>query len=142
VLAVPGDITAPGSAAPLLLLAEGARACTRPSDVLDLLPDVRPRRSVEAVAAQGGSAGTAATLSDAVLPAALQRALHRAGPRGLAVEDLALVHPGGAAALLVILTRARVAGVIEDVDGGVRLRGARLHARRVPSDRPPRPSVR
>jgi len=142
VLAVPGDITAPGSAAPLLLLAEGARACTRPSDVLDLLPDVRPRRSVEAVAAQGGSAGAAATLADAVLPAALQRALHRAGPRGLAVEDLALVHPGGAAALLVILTRARVAGVIEDVDGGVRLSGARLHARRVPSDRPPRPSVR
>jgi DNA processing protein len=42
VFAVPGDIMAPGSVAPLRLLAEGARACTGPADVLALMPAMRP----------------------------------------------------------------------------------------------------
>jgi hypothetical protein len=69
-----------------------------------------------------------------VLPAPVRRALERAGPRGLAVEELAAVHPGGAGALLAALTRARVAREVEDVIGGVRLRSTRPSV--------PRPSVR
>jgi DNA processing protein len=130
VLAVPGDITAPGSVAPLRLLAEGARACTGPEDVLELLPHVRRP------AGTAGARPSSPTKTHDALPASVHRALERAGPRGLAVEDLALVHPGGAAALLAVLTRARIAGAVEDVVGGVRLRPGR------PPGGPPRPSDR
>jgi len=153
VLAVPGDITAPGSAAPLKLLAEGARACTGPRDVLELLP-VRPvpqrpvHREVGAPDDVGGSSA-ALTFAQDALPPSVHRALERAGPRGLAVEDLALDHPGGAAALLAVLTRARIAGVVEDVVGGIRLRTGRSRPPPVPpatlpagSHGPPRPSDR
>jgi DNA processing protein len=140
VLAVPGDITAPGSAAPLRLLAEGARAYTGPSDVLELLPTVRAASTRGAPVTTGADADIAALGHDA-LPPAIHRALERAGPRGLAVEDLALVHPGGAGALLAVLTRARIAGLVEDVAGGVRLRGGRPRPRPEHS-RPPRPSDR
>jgi DNA processing protein len=143
VLAVPGDITAPGSAAPLKLLAEGARACTGPRDVLELLP-VRQRpvnREVGAPDVVGGSSA-ARTFAQDALPPSVHRALERAGPRGLAVEDLALVHPGGAAALLAVLTRARIAGVVEDVIGGIRLRTGRSRALPAPpTTRPTRPHV-
>lgn len=64
-----------------------------------------------------------------MLPAPVREALERAGPRGMALEDLALVHDGPAGALLAALTRARLAGALDDVPGGVRLR-------------PTRPSVR
>jgi DNA processing protein len=125
VLAVPGDILAPGSAAPLRLLGEGARACTGPGDVLDLLPDldrpVRPRGRDGRVEVTVGAS--------AVLTAPVLRALERAGPRGVAVEDLALLHPAGAGSLLALLTRARIAGEVEDVAGGVRLRAARPSVR-------------
>ncbi len=135
VLAVPGDILAPGSAAPLRLLGEGARACTGPDDVLDLLPGVvrRPRGAGDR-SPVGSPAGSAGGGGEGVLPAPVRRALERAGPRGLAVEELAAVHPGGAGALLAALTRARVAREVEDVIGGVRLRSTRPSV--------PRPSVR
>ena len=124
VLAVPGDILAPGSAAPLRLLSEGARVCTGPDDLLTLLPgvDLAVVRSTD-----GAPAG------DGGLPPEVHRALERAGPRGIAVEELATVHPGGAGALIGLLVRARVAGAVEDVPGGVRLRRGRP---------PGRPSVR
>jgi DNA processing protein len=151
VLAVPGDILAPGSAAPLRLLAEGARACTGPDDVLASIPTAAAGRltiGARGSAASGahveGSVGPGVPMG---LPPAIHRALQRAGPRGLAVEDLALVHEGGAGALLAVLTRARIAGVVEDADGGVRLRTA-LPPRRVVmqrptgTPRPPRPSDR
>jgi len=138
VLAVPGDIMAPGSAAPLRLLAEGARACTGPGDVLALIP-------VPAPAQVSSEPGEHTVVSG--LPPAVHRALQRAGPRGLAVEDLELVHEGGAGALLAVLTRARISGAVEDVDGAVRLR-TRPHRRETspggstaPSG-PPRPSDR
>ena len=148
VLAVPGDMTAPGSVAPLRLLAEGARVCTGPSDVLALIPTAGPDRSADRTPASGASDRSVGDAATSGLPPSVHRALRRAGPRGLAVEDLALVHDGGAGALLAMLTRARIAGVVEDVDGGVRLRT--LRARRtapVPSGpdgprRTPRPSDR
>jgi len=121
VLAVPGDILAPGSAAPLRLLAEGARACTGPQDLLELLPGIdRARRP----------AGTdGAPVGGGVLNGPVRRALERAGPRGIAIEELAPLHPGGAGALLALLTRARVAREVEDVVGGVRLRATRPSVR-------------
>jgi len=131
VLAVPGDITAPGSAAPLRLLAEGARVCVGPDDLLELIPWASSGPLTDARSG-AGDAGASATRpvtwgSDADrvpagLPPEVHRALVRAGPRGVAVEELALI-AGNAAALLALLTRARIAGVVEDVDGGVRLRG-------------------
>lgn len=125
VLAVPGDILAPGSAAPLRLLSEGARACTGPADVLDLLPGIHRRTRPP------GGDGPPDRPGDGpgVLPAPVRRALERAGPRGIAVEDLAPLHPGGAGALLALLTRARVAREVEDVAGGVRLRATRPSVR-------------
>jgi len=148
VLAVPGDITAPGSVAPLRLLSEGARACTGPRDVLELLPTDQRRAAALPDVSPPTSPAVVPTSLHGPLPATVHRALERAGPRGLAVEDLALLHPGGAAALLAVLTRARIAGVVEDVVGGIRLRAG--HPRLLPApparphgvDRPPRPSDR
>ena len=119
VLAVPGDILAPGSAAPLRLIGEGARVCTGPHDLLALLPGV-DLAAVEGMSAPAGTGG---------LPAEVHHVLERAGPRGVAVEELALAHPGGAGALLGLLVRARVAGTVEDVPGGVRLRRGRPSVR-------------
>lgn len=127
VLAVPGDLLAPGSAAPLRLLSEGARACTGPHDVLSLLGGLPG-----AVAADDGRrrSDPAPVASDrGLLPDRVRRALERAGPRGMALEDVGLVHDGPTGPLLAALTRARLAGVLDDVPGGVRLR-------------PTRPSVR
>ena len=120
VLAVPGDILAPGSAAPLRLLGEGARVCTGPDDLLSLLPGIDPAAGRSSHGAPAGDGG---------LPPEVHRALQRAGPRGIAVEELALLHPGGAGALLGLLVRARVAGAVEDVPGGVRLRRGRPSGR-------------
>ena len=120
VLAVPGDILAPGSAAPLRLLAEGARPCTGPDDVLAQLPglgavhDGRTRQS--------GGQGTGRGAASELLPLEILVALERAGRRGTAVEDLAAVYPRGAGALIGLLVRARVAGIVEEVQGCIRLR--------------------
>ena len=128
VLAVPGDLLAPGSAAPLRLLSEGARACTGPRDVLALLPGPRVPHTVGGGPPPSGAvAMVSADLG--MLPAPVREALERAGPRGIALEDLGLVHDGPPGALLAALTRARLAGVLDEVPGGVRLR-------------PTRPSVR
>jgi len=121
VLAVPGDVLAPGSAAPLRLLSEGARVCTGPRDVIALVP------GLDVASATSVTGGT--VRASGPLPEAIVRALERAGPRGIAVEDLAPAHAGGAGALIALLIRARVAGVVEDVPGGVRLRRARPEVR-------------
>lgn len=122
VLAVPGDILAPGSAAPLRLLGEGARPCTGPDDVLALLgPDL----VVPPPAGEGG--GSAA--GTGTLPEGLRETLVRAGPRGVAEEDLVLAHGGDPGHVVALLTRARIAGIVERIPGGVRLRSTR------PSDR-------
>ena len=122
VLAVPGDILAPGSAAPLRLLAEGARACTGPADVLAQLPALDARPAARPTARTVGEPGSRGAAPDGGLPSAVLAALQRAGRRGMAVEDLAPAHPDGTGALIALLVRARVAGVVEEVPGGVRLR--------------------
>ena len=128
VLAVPGDVLAPGSAAPLRLLSEGARVCAAPRDVLALLPDLPP--AVTTGPSWTASGGTATSTADlALLPPMVREVLERAGPRGVALEDLGLLHDGPAGALLAALTRARLAGVLDDVPGGVRLRRTRPSVR-------------
>jgi DNA processing protein len=120
VFAVPGDILAPGSVAPLRLLAEGARVCAGPEDLLALLP--LPQGDPKALAHGHGHAAVSAA---AVLPDEVHRLLAQAGPRGVAIEELALAHVGPLGSLLAALARARLAGAVEDIPGGIRLRPSR-----------------
>jgi DNA processing protein len=132
VLAVPGDVRAPGSAAPLRLLAEGAEPCGSPADVLAHLPRlttpiVRTSRPLPERAHAGADADEdededAETVAGGGLDPRILRLLARAWPRPVVLDEL--VHTSGVAAapLLAMLMRARIAGGIEDVDGGVRLR--------------------
>jgi DNA processing protein len=112
VLAVPGDVRAPGSAAPHRLLAEGAGPCTGPNDLLEVLGTAAPR-----------TADGSATLAS-VLPDDVHAVLVAAWPRPVTVDDLAATTGRTAPALLGALTRARVAGETTDDARGVRLRRA------------------
>ena len=115
VLAVPGDVRAPGSVAPHRLLAEGAAPCTAPADLLDVLgagPAVDP-------ASEDGETDTLGPL-----PPEVQRELASAWPRPIRVDDLAVRAALSPGRLLATLTRARVMGVIAESAEGVRLRHA------------------
>lgn len=114
VLAVPGDVRAPGSVAPHRLLAEGAGPCTAPADLLEVLGTSAPR--------DAGDPGRDVTVS--VLPPDVHAILAEAWPRPIAVDDLAARSGRSAPALLGALTRARVAGETADDTAGVRLRRA------------------
>jgi DNA processing protein len=112
VLAVPGDVRAPGSVAPHRLLAEGAGPCTGPADLLDALGRV------------GADGGATAAGPASVLPDDVHALLAAAWPRPLPVDELAARTGRAAPALLGALTRARVAGETADDASGVRLRRA------------------
>ncbi|WP_052666439.1 DNA-processing protein DprA [Nitriliruptor alkaliphilus] len=114
VLAVPGDVRAPGSVAPHRLLAEGAGPCTEPADLMDVLGTSAPR--------DAGGPGPGAAVS--VLPPDVHAILAEAWPRPVPVDDLAARSGRSAPALLGALTRARVAGETADDTAGVRLRRA------------------
>ncbi|MEX1163785.1 MAG: DNA-processing protein DprA [Nitriliruptor sp.] len=118
VLAVPGDVRAPGSVAPHRLLAEGAGPCTSPSDVLGLLGGA----TVESPTGSGSERSSDVSVS--VLPADVHAELVAAWPRPLLVDDLAARTGRPAAVLLGALTRARVAGETADDASGIRLRRA------------------
>lgn len=115
VLAVPGDVRAPGSVAPHRLLAEGAAPCTAPTDLLDVL-GAAPHHTTRG---PGGPDGPVS-----VLPEDVHAVLAAAWPRPVAVDDLAARTGRAAPALLGALTRARVAGETADDTSGVRLRRA------------------
>lgn len=112
VLAVPGDVRAPGSKAPHRLLREGAAPCTEPRDLVEALglaPDPTagsPHRS------------RASDRATSVLPPALRVALEAAWPRARRLDELlagTTVAPGAA---LAAVTRAQLAGeVVERADG-------------------------
>ncbi|MFP5309018.1 MAG: DNA-processing protein DprA [Actinomycetes bacterium] len=110
VLAVPGDVRAPGSVAPHRLLGEGAAPCTGPADLLAAVgaatpatPDVRP----------GAPPG--------VLPPALWRVLADAWPRPVPLDVLAERAGLAVGPLLAAVTRGRVAGLVAEGSDGVRL---------------------
>jgi DNA processing protein len=117
VLAVPGDVRAPGSVAPHRLLAEGAAPCTGPGDLLEQLA-VRDRSG----RSPGTHTGEVRVPAAGTLPASVHEVLAATWPRPIRVDDLAErtgYHP---AALLAALTRARVAGTVAESVDGVRLR--------------------
>ncbi|MFA9431288.1 DNA-processing protein DprA [Egicoccus sp. AB-alg2] len=115
VLAVPGDVRAPGSTAPHQLLAEGAAPCTSPADVLRALGG--------APAATPADADTdAAPEAVSPLPADAHRVLAESWPRPVRTDDLARLADLPPGRLLAALTRARVAGVVAESAEGVRLR--------------------
>jgi len=131
VLAVPGDVLRPGSRAPHRLLAEGAAPCTGPADVLARLPSgsVVPVHGDRGVPAAAGEPARPVVVAG-LLPDAVLRVLAGAWPRGVPLDELAHATDDGVGALLAALTRARIADVVEDVAGGVRLRqGPRAPAR-------------
>jgi DNA processing protein len=117
VLAVPGDVRAPGSAAPHRLLAEGAGPCTGPGDLLEVLA-ARRRRPADgsglrsAARPAAGSATPRAGTSGGAgpLPASVREVLAAAWPRPIRVDELADRTGYAPAALLAAVTRARVAG--------------------------------
>lgn len=115
VLAVPGDVRAPGSVAPHRLLAEGAAPCTDPSDLL---------------AAVGVAAGAAAPgpqdrdAAAGIRPAVLGRELAARWPRPASVGALADATGLTVGEVLAATTRAVVAGLVVDGVEGVRLRRA------------------
>jgi DNA processing protein len=120
VLAVPGDVRAPGSVAPHRLLAEGAGPCTAPADLLEALgTHVPPGAATDTV-----TAGSAARSAASVLPGDVRALLVEAWPRPVAIDELAARCGRPAAVLLGALTRARVAGETAEDTGGVRLRRA------------------
>ncbi len=117
VLAVPGDVRAPGSAAPHRLLGEGAEPCTGPDD---LLAAVGRARSVDSGVTDRGRPGATGPVT--ALPAQVHRVLAGAWPRPLPVDDLAAASGLPAALLLAALTRAQLVGEVAEGPDGVRLR--------------------
>lgn len=111
VLAVPGDVRAPGSEAPHRLLAEGAAPCTSPRDLLESV---------------GGQVRAASHGSEAVtnLPAEVHRELAASWPRAVRLEDLAGRAGQPVGSLLAALTRAKVAGEVAESADGLVLRRA------------------
>ncbi|MFO7961849.1 MAG: DNA-processing protein DprA [Nitriliruptoraceae bacterium] len=115
VLAVPGDIRRPGSAAPNRLLSEGAGTCTDPSELLDVLRSPAGPDGA-AVPAAPGAAGDAVT----VLPSAVRRPLVTAWPRAIVRDELIARSGRSPGEVLAALTRAQLAGeVVERADGFV-----------------------
>lgn len=125
VLAVPGDVRAPGSTAPHRLLAEGAAPCTDPSDLLDIvngpgasapqLPldgDDAPGRSPD----RSGSSGRTSSLPE---PAAA--VLRERWPRPVPVDELAARSGVPVGTLLAAVTRAEVVRQVVTTAEGIRL---------------------
>ena len=109
-MAVPGDVRAPGSAAPNQLLRDGCAPCTSPDDLLDALG---------LTARQGALPGVASSL-----PAEVHAALAARWPRPVRVDDLAATTGVAVGQLLAALMRARVDGEVAESAEGVRLRRA------------------
>jgi DNA processing protein len=114
VLAVPGDVRAPGSVAPHELLAEGAAPCRGPGDVLETLGTVMPPVG-ERGEATGGEPVTAG------LPQDIAAVLAGSWPRPVRVEELARRTGRSVPTLLGALTQARLVGTVAESVEGVRL---------------------
>lgn len=110
VLAVPGDVRAPGSQAPHKLLRDGAAPCAGPEDVLEAI----------------GVAWTGDAPADrtSTLPEPILAALKGAWPRPVRIDELARTTDVTPSRILAAVTRARVAGELAESPEGVRLRRA------------------
>lgn len=121
VMAVPGDVRAPGSAAPHRLLTEGAAPCTGPDDLLDALGVAAAVGTADGEPS-GPSGGRAAPALPSALPDAVRDVLVAAWPRPVTLEALARDSDTATGVLLAALTRARVAGEVAQGPSGVVLR--------------------
>ena len=133
VLAVPGDVRAPGSAAPHRLLAEGALPCIGPQHLLEqvrtAVHGVASWSAGDATAPPGGldrGAPSLPGIAPAVttLPDDVYRHLADAWPRPVRTDHLATATDRPAPQLLAAVTRAQVAGELTVDTDGVRLRRA------------------
>jgi DNA processing protein len=123
VLAVPGDVRAPGSAAPHRLLTEGVAPCTGPDDLLAALAEVAPMPP--ALAGDGQRVTSPAGPGPpSTLPSAARTVLARRWPRPVRLEDLATEAALPVPTLLAAVTRAAVAGEVVETVEGLRLRRA------------------
>lgn len=120
VLAVPGDVRAPGSVAPHQLLAEGAAPCTSPDDVLDALATLRPVAETIAPPTPGHDHRDASAVEH--LSPQLWTVLAESWPRPVRLEHLAQAAGMSTASVLAHVTRARIAGVVADGPDGLLLR--------------------
>ncbi len=111
VMAVPGDVRAPMSAAPHALLADGAAPCREPADLLEALQVAGADRDEDDDDGEGLT----------VLPPEVRRELARRWPRPIRLDQLAEVSGVPAPRLLGALTRARVAGEVAQSAEGIRL---------------------
>lgn len=110
VLAVPGDVRAPGSAASHQLLRDGAAVCTEPTDLLAAVLGRLPEPAGHP-APEPGRRATG-------LPAWLHDPLAQAWPRPMPLARLVELGGRGTGPVLAAVTRAQVAGVLtRDVDG-------------------------
>lgn len=124
VLAVPGDVRAPGSAAPHRLLAEGAAPCLGPEDLVAALRHAAASSggSGAGLPADGGaSPGSGRTTAVSALPDGVRAELERRWPRPVRVGELARITGLPPGQLLAAVTRARVAGEVAEGAEGVRL---------------------
>ncbi|MBW3562201.1 MAG: DNA-protecting protein DprA [Actinobacteria bacterium] len=112
VMAVPGDVRAPGSSAPHALLADGAAPCREPADLLEALRVATP---------DGGSDDDPEHRGVSVLPRPVRAELAKRWPRPIRLDDLATATEVPAARLLGLLTKARVAGEVAQSAEGIRL---------------------
>lgn len=114
VLAVPGDVRAPGSAAPHRLLREGAGVAASPDDVVAAVAAARPLGLAEVAAA--------AVPAPTTLPEPMFVELARRWPRPVHVGRLVEVTGMPVGAVLAAVTRGVVAGEIAESAEGVRMR--------------------
>lgn len=137
VLAVPGDVRRPGSAAPHRLLAEGAAPCTGPEDLLNAVgveAALRTQAGMSGGPAAGpcgnahrGEAGSTES-SFTTLPDRLYEALREAWPQPLRTDDLVATAGLPVGRVLAAVTRASVAGEVAETPHGVRLTRAPPHS--------------
>lgn len=114
VLAVPGDVRAPGSAAPLRLLAEGAGPCRGPEDVLAAIG--------QGLGVDPDDLGPGP--DPTLLPEAVRGVLGAMFPRPIPLDDLARQSGMAVGGLMALVTRARIAGLVTSDETGIRLRRA------------------
>ncbi len=137
VLAVPGDVRAPGSSAPHRLLAEGVFPCLGPQQLLEQV-----RTAVHGVVGWSVAASTSASTSPSgalddgaptlpgispalsTLPDDVHAHLSTVWPRPLRPDDLATATGRPAPQVLAAITRAQVSGELTVDTDGVRLRRA------------------
>ena len=126
VLAVPGDLAAPGSAAPLRLLADGAAPYLGPATALAHLPGPAAGGTAADAGPGGGpdagpTAGALAAGLHRLVPVSAAAVLARAWPRALTPAEVARAAGCDPGELLAGIVRARLAGALEAVGDGVRV---------------------